>query len=217
MARREDVLVVGLGRFGTALARELVALDYAVLAVDSRATQVQECATWLPHVVQADATSIDAMRQVGAAEFHTAIVSIGDSIEASVLAVSVMIDLGIPRVWAKAITSAHGRILERVGAHRVIFPERDMGVRVAHMLAGQTIEYVKLDAGFALAELPAPSVLVGKTLSESAVRRVHDVNVVAVKPQGGDFTYAEAATLIQPGDIVVVTGRVPSVERFTRL
>jgi trk system potassium uptake protein TrkA len=211
------VLVLGLGRFGTALARELDALDYAVLAVDARPQSVQECSTWLPHVVEADATSIDAMRQIGADEFDTAVIAIGDSIEGSVLATSVMIDLGVKRIWAKAITSAHGRILERVGAHRVIFPERDMGVRVAHMLVGRTLEYVKLDAGFALAEVPAPSALIGKTLAESAVRRVHDVNVVAVKPVGGEFTYAEAATQIRDGDIVVVTGRVASVERFARL
>lgn len=217
MARREDVLVLGLGRFGTALARELAELDYGVLAVDARPESVQECSTWLPHVVQADATSIDAMRQIGAQEFDTAVIAIGDSIEASVLATSVMIDLGLKRIWAKAITSAHGRILERVGAHRVVFPERDMGVRVAHMLVGRTMEYVQLDAGFALAEVPAPPVLIGKTLAESAVRRVHDVNVVAVKPAAGEFTYAEAATPIRDGDIIVVTGRVASIERFLRL
>jgi trk system potassium uptake protein TrkA len=217
LARHDDVLVLGLGRFGTAVARELVELGYAVLAVDARPERVQDCSIWLQHVVQSDATSIDAMRELGAEEFDTAVIAIGNSIEASVLATSVMIDLGIERIWAKAITSAHGRILERVGAHRVVFPERDMGARVAHMLVGRTMEYVKLDAGFALAELPAPAVLVGRTLSESAVRRVHDVNVVAVKPSGADFTYAEAATVIREGDIVVVTGRVPSVESFLRL
>lgn len=216
MARDNEVLVVGLGRFGTALARSLVAQGYRVLGVDGDAETVQECAQWLTHVVEVDATNHNAMRQLGAHEFEQAVVAIGTDIESSILATSLLVDFGVDRVWAKAITRAHGRILERVGAHRVVFPERDMGERVAHQLIGRTIDYVQLDDGFALLELPAPKPLHGKTLLGAEVRKTYGVTVVCLKPAGGAFTFATADTLINDGDILVVAGDTRKVEAFAR-
>jgi trk system potassium uptake protein TrkA len=217
LARENDVLVIGLGRFGGALARSLTELGYSVLGVDSDAELVQQCSQWLTHVVQADATSADAMRQLGAPEFGTAVVAIGTDIESSVLATALVVDLGIDRVWAKAITRAHGRILERVGAHRVVFPERDMGVRVAHMLIGRTIDYIQLDEGFALLERPTPRELHGQTLEGAEVRKQYGVTVVCVKPEGGAWTFATADTVVGEHDVLVVAGDTQLVERFARL
>lgn len=217
MAREDEVLVVGLGRFGTALSRSLVEQGYRVLGVDGDAETVQECSQWLTHVVEVDATNHNAMRQIGAHEFQSAVVAIGTDVEASILATALLVDFGIARVWAKAITRAHGRILDRVGAHRVVFPERDMGERVAHWLVGRAIDYVQLDEGFALLELPAPRVLHGKTLVGAEVRKKFDVTVVCVKPVDGPFTFATADTLIGDGDILVIAGDTRRVEAFAKL
>ncbi len=213
----QEVVVLGLGRFGGALARELMGLEYQVLGVDSDEKLVQMHSRFLTHAVVADATSGDAMRQLDIQDYRTAVVAIGTDIEASILATSLMVDLGLERVWAKAITRAHGKILERVGAHRVVFPERDMGMRVAHLLGGHTLDYIQLDTGFALVETPAPADLIGKTLAAAEVRRRYGITVVCVKPAGESFTYATAETVVNEGDILVVAGETRRAEAFAEL
>ena len=218
MGRYEgEFLVIGLGRFGGGLATTLAELGHDVLGVDVDPKLVQSFANVLTHVVEADSTDMDAMRQVGAGDFTTAVVAIGTEIEASILTTSVLVDLGVPKIVAKAVTEAHGTILKRVGAHRVIFPERDMGVRVGHSLAGAMIDYFQLDPGFALVETTAPRVIVGKTLAEAEVRRRYGITVVCVKPEGGSFTYATPDTVVQEGDILVVAGETARAEAFGEL
>lgn len=217
MARRGEFLVCGLGRFGGALARELMQLGHDVLGVDADAKSVQDYATELTHVVQADTTDEAAMRELGASEFQTAIVAIGTDLEASILTTSVLVDLRIPKIVAKAITRPHGTILERVGAHRVVFPERDMGIRVAHTVTGRTIDFIQLDPGFALVETTAPNEIVGKTLAEAEVRRRYGITVVCIKPFDGTFTYATPDTVVKDGDILVVAGETRHAETFAEL
>ena len=211
------VLVVGLGRFGSALANTLVGLDVEVLAVDFDAARVQEHAQQLTHVVQADSTSIHALRQLGATEVETAVVCIGTDVEASVLTAAALVDLAIPKIWAKAITEAHGRILERVGCHRVVFPEADMGSRVAHLLSGSMLEYIALDEHFALVETAVPRSLLGARLGESGIRARFAVTVVCIKKLGQSFTYATADTLLEDDDLIVVAGHTLDVHRFAAL
>jgi trk system potassium uptake protein TrkA len=217
LAKEHEYLVCGLGRFGGALARELMTLGHEVLGVDADAKAVQEHAGVLTHVVEADTTDPAALREVGAAEFGTAIVAIGTDVEASILTTSALSDLDVRRIVAKAVTAAHGKILERVGAHRVVFPERDMGVRVAHTVTGRTIDYVQLDPGFALVETTAPREVVGKTLAQAEVRRRYGITVVCVKPEGGTFTYATPDTVVNEGDILVVAGETKHAEKFSDL
>jgi trk system potassium uptake protein TrkA len=217
LARRGEFLVCGLGRFGGALARELMQLGHDVLGVDADAKSVQDYATELTHVVQADTTDEAAMRELGASEFQTAIVAIGTDLEASILTTSVLVDLRIPKIVAKAITRPHGTILERVGAHRVVFPERDMGIRVAHTVTGRTIDFIQLDPGFALVETTAPNEIVGKTLAEAEVRRRYGITVVCIKPFDGTFTYATPDTVVKDGDILVVAGETRHAETFAEL
>jgi trk/ktr system potassium uptake protein len=216
MAHRQFI-VIGLGRFGGGLAETLVGLGHEVLGVDADPKTVQDFAGMLTHVVEADSTSEAAMRQLGAGEFETAVVAIGTDIEASILTTSVLADLGAPRIVAKAVTAAHGRILERVGAHRVVFPERDMGIRVGHSLAGSMLDYFELDPGFAIVETTVPRALVGKTLAEAEVRQRYGVTVVYVKPAGGSFTYATPDTVAREGDILVVAGEKARAEAFGEL
>jgi trk system potassium uptake protein TrkA len=213
----DGVLVVGLGRFGTALAETLMDLGHQVLGVDSDAGNVQRNADRLTHVVQADGTDDEVMRQLGAGEFGRAVVGIGTDLEASILTTSVLADLKVPDIWAKAITVAHGRILERVGAHHVVFPEHDMGRRVAHLVTGRMIEFVQLDEGFALVELKPPKQIVGRSLGEAEVRARYGITVVCIKPVGGSFTYATPETVPRPDDILVVAGETDRVEGFAEL
>jgi trk system potassium uptake protein len=213
----DPVLVVGLGRFGGALARTLVELGHEVLAVDGDPGRVQDHAGLLTSVVEADSTSEAAMRQLGAGDFRRAVVAIGSDVEASILSVGVLADLGIRHITAKAVTTAHGRILERVGAHHVVFPEADMGERVAHMVTGRMLDYVQLDDTFALVETVAPSELVGKTLAEAHLRSRHEVSVVCIKQPGGAFTYAVADTRVEQGALLVAAGPREHVERFAQL
>jgi trk system potassium uptake protein TrkA len=213
----EPVLVVGLGRFGASLAETLVDLGHEVRAVDGDAHRVQHFSGRLTSVVETDSTSEEAMRQVGAHEFDRAVVAIGSDIEASILSVGVLVDLGIREIWAKAVTQAHGRILQRVGATTVVFPEHQMGERVAHMVTGRMVDYVELDEAFALVETVAPRDVVGRTLGEAQVRDRHGVTVVCIKPQGGSFTYATADTHVAEGDLLVVAGERDRAETFARL
>ncbi len=210
-----EIIVIGLGRFGSSLAKTLVELGYEVLGVDSNEDIVQEHTGSLTHVVQADTTNERALRQIGAADAVTAVVCIGTGIEASVLTTSALVDLGIKNVWAKAITEPHGRILQRVGAHHVVFPEAEIGTRVAHLVTGQMLEFLALDENFVIAELIAPDELIGVPLGESDLRSKYKVTVVCVKPDRGQFTYAGRDTVLGKSDLIVIAGHRADVERFT--
>ena len=212
-----EIAVIGLGRFGSALARTLIHLGHEVLGVDFDADIVQEHAADLTHVAQADSTHIATLRQLGVGDFATAVVGIGGDIEASILTAAALVDLGIPNIWAKAITEAHGRILERVGTRHVVFPEHEMGERVAHLVTGRMLDYIELDANFALVETSPPSDMVGKTLGESGVRAKYGVTVVCIKPEGQPFTYATADTVVAAKEILLVAGENKHDERFADL
>jgi trk system potassium uptake protein len=209
-----EILVIGLGRFGSSVARTLIGMGYEVLGVDFDADTVQEHADMLTHVVQADTTNERALRQIGAADVRTAVVCIGTDIESSVLTTVTLADLGIPNIWAKAITESHGKILERVGAHHVVFPEADMGARVAHLLTGSALEYVELGDDFVLVETAAPPVALGVALGDAGLRAKYAVTVVCVKHPGEPFTYAARETVLQPDDLIVVAGHRADVDRF---
>jgi trk system potassium uptake protein TrkA len=209
------VLVVGLGRYGTALALELVRRGTEVLAIDNRSRVVESLAGRLTHVVTADATDPEALQQLNAAEYYRAVVAIGTDVEGSVLATSLLSELGIEDIWAKAISAQHGRILERVGAHHVVFPENDMGERTAHLVAGRMLDYVEIDKNFAMIQTTPSRDFVGVPLGETRLRSKYGVTIVAVKSQGEDFTYATADTVLTYDDTIAVVGKTEDIERFT--
>lgn len=208
------VLVIGLGRFGASLALTLEELGTDVLAMDTSAELVQDYSGHLTHVVQADATNMDALQQVGAGDFSAAVVGVGTSIEASVLITANLVDLGRPVIWAKAISQSHGKILERIGAHHVVFPEKDAGQRVAHLVNGRLIDFIEFDDGFAIVKMRPPQEIVGLTLAESDIRAKYGVTVVGVKSPGRDFTYATPETRVSQHDLVIVSGHTDLIERF---
>ncbi|MEO8330061.1 MAG: TrkA family potassium uptake protein [Candidatus Nanopelagicales bacterium] len=210
------VLVIGLGRFGAAVARTLMDNDQEVMAIDSDLARVQYYADDLTHVVQVDSTDEDALQQVGVREFERAVVAIGSGIEASVLTTGLLVDFKIAQIWAKAVSRDHGRILERIGAHHVIYPEADMGERVAHLVSGEMLDYIEFDDEFALAKLVAPSSLGSEPLGTLGLRAKYGVTVVGVKEPGQTFTYADRDTVIEPGALIAVAGTRQAVDRFAQ-
>ncbi|MGO1523818.1 MAG: potassium channel family protein, partial [Nesterenkonia sp.] len=177
-SHNRPVLVVGMGRFGIALAEQLVTQNKEVLTVDRDRTLVQKYADAFTHTIEADATDIDALRQLGAEEFASAVVGVGTSIESSVLIAANLVDLGVSQVWAKAINPTHGKILTRIGCHHVIYPEHDAGVRAAHLVSGQMMDFIKFDDDFAIVKMRPPKALQGKTIDQSQPRKHHKVNIV---------------------------------------
>jgi trk system potassium uptake protein TrkA len=211
------VLVIGLGRFGAATAGQLDRLDREVLAVDADEGLVQKWSERVTHAVQADARSIDALRQIGAQEFSIAVVAVGSSIEASVLITANLVDLKIPQIWAKAISQSHGKILSRIGANHVIYPEAEAGERVAHLVSGRMIDFIEFDDDFALVKMYPPKPIRGIPLAESQVRRKFGITVVGVKSPGKDFTYATPETIISNHDLIIVSGNSGDIEKFASL
>lgn len=214
-ADRSGVLIVGLGRFGEALARGLLEQGIEVLAVDFDEDIVQRLSGEIPNVVQADGTSARALRQVGAEQFTRAVVAIATNIEASVLATLALIDdLKIPTVWAKALSMEHAKILERVGVQRVIQPENDMGQRTARSIARRVTDYFHVEDDFALVEMEAPDRYVGRPMGEMGIRAKYGVTIVSIKPPGGEFQHADQTTVLQPGQLILLAGKPANLDRF---
>ncbi|AVG23288.1 K+ uptake system, peripheral membrane protein, TrkA [Pontimonas salivibrio] len=217
IAHDAPVLVLGLGRFGAATAGELDKLGRDVLAVDADPLLVQKWADRVRHTAVLDARDMNALQQIGAADFSVAIVAVGSSIEASVLITTNLVDLKVPQIWAKAISEAHGKILTRIGAHRVIYPEREAGERVAHLVSGRMIDFIRFDDDFALVKMYPPKPIRGKTLTESGVRTKYNITVVGVKSPGKPFTYATENTVVTNHDLIIVSGSNEDIERFAAL
>jgi trk system potassium uptake protein TrkA len=217
IAHDAPVLVLGLGRFGAATAGELDKLGRDVLAVDADPLLVQKWADRVRHTAVLDARDMNALQQIGAADFSVAVVAVGSSIEASVLITTNLVDLKVPQIWAKAISEAHGKILTRIGAHRVIYPEREAGERVAHLVSGRMIDFIRFDDDFALVKMYPPKPIRGKTLTESGVRTKYNITVVGVKSPGKPFTYATENTVVTNHDLIIVSGSNEDIERFAAL
>ena len=211
------VLVIGLGRFGAATAGQLQRLGREVLAVDDDASLVQKWADRVTHAVQADARSLDALRQIGADEFSIAVVATGSSIESSVLITANLVDLKVPQIWSKAISQSHGKILARIGANHVIYPEAEAGERVAHLVSGRMIDFIEFDDDFVLVKMYPPKPIRGLSLTDSQVRTKYNITVVGVKSPGKPFTYATEQTVVSNHDLIIVSGTESDIDRFASL
>jgi len=210
-------MVIGLGQFGGAVSRTLERMGHEVLAVDIDPALVQEFAGELTKVVEADATDTTTLEQLGAKDFDSAVVGIGTNIEASVLIVLALSDLGLKNIWAKATNEKHARILERTGAAHVVFPEQRMGERVAHLINERLLDFIAFGDEFAIARLIAPEPLLGLPLVTSQCRKKYDVTVVGVKREGENFIHAVPDTIIFPGDELVVSGKIHDLEAFSAM
>jgi trk system potassium uptake protein TrkA len=211
------VIVIGMGRFGESLARELMASGTEVMGIDADEKIIQKMAGVLTHVVVADATDEEALRQLGVHEFERVVVGIGQNLEASILTCSVLQAMGIKDVWGKAISAAHGKILSQLGVQHVVRPEHDTGRRVAHLVAGRMLDYIEFDDGFAIVKMRPPKCVLDEPLAQSKVRTKYGVTIVGVKREGEDFTHATQDTVVHDGDLIIVSGARSKVEDFSEM
>lgn len=217
IAEADSVVVIGLGRFGTSLALELMAAGTEVLGIDVDEDLVQTLNGKLTHVVRADSTNEEALRQLAVHEFDRAVVAIGDDIQASILTTSLLLRFGIPNIWAKAVSDAHGRIFDQLGVQHVIYPEKDMGRRVAHLVRGSALDYIEIDRNFAIVKMSPNSHVLGIRLGESEVRTRFGVTVLAYKRGDGVWHNTNLDTVLREGEMMLVSGPIAKAEAFGQL
>ncbi|MBK9476341.1 MAG: TrkA family potassium uptake protein [Tetrasphaera sp.] len=215
MAEVGGVVVIGLGRFGKSLALELERDGVEVLGIDTDPRRVQSLAGRITHVVEADSTDLEAMRQLSVQDFDRAVIAIGTDLEASVLSAFVLKTLGSTTSGGKATSESMARILEQVGVGHVVRPEHDMGRRVAHLVRGKMLDYIEFDDGYAIVKTVPPKAITGMPLGESGVRTKYGVTIVGIKTPGQDFTHATPETVVSAGDLVIVSGERVKVETFS--
>lgn len=213
-------LVVGLGRFGTAVATELCALGNEVLAMDIREDRVQAIAAQVTHAVTADARDPEVLRALAVRNFECAVVAVASDVGTSALIALNLKEIGVSRVVCKAQSHTHRRVLEKIGADRVVFPEHEMGSKLARSLSFSNIlNFIELSEDDSIVEIPAPSAWVGHTLRELDVRNTLGVNIIALRQnKGGKLTIAPGAdAVIQPEAMVVALGKDKNVNRLQKL
>lgn len=217
IAEADSVAVIGLGRFGRAIAFELMATGTEVLGIDTDEDIVQSLNGELTQVVRADTTKEEVLRQLGVDEFDRVVVSIGSDVQASILTTSILLRMQIPHLWAKAVSDAHGQILTQLGVAHVIYPEKDMGRRVAHLVRGAALDYIEVDSDYAIVKMGPNHVVEGKRLGDTNLRQQYGVTVMAVRRKDAEWCNAEADSVIEPGDTILVAGPIKKAEAFGQL
>ncbi len=213
-ARRKQFLVAGLGLFGTSVALTLQQMGYEVYTLDSEEGLVQDLSTQLNYVVCGDASDKKTLQSLPLEDIDVAVVAIGN-VERNMMCTMLLKELGIKQVVAKAINNLHGAMLNKIGADKVVYAERDMGERVAHnLISAGVMDYIELSSEISVMSLAIPTEFVGKNLIEADLRRRYDVNVVAIKRDGRTIVNPKAQEVFQPEDEIIVLGTHEGVKRM---
>jgi trk system potassium uptake protein len=206
--------VIGCGRFGSAVAKTLYKNGYDVLAIDENPDIIQYISEHVTHSASLDVKDENALKAVGMRNIDVAIIAIGSEIKASIMATLVVKELGVKYVVAKAQDELHAKVLYKIGADRVIFPERDMGVRLAYNLTSTNIlDYIELAPDYSIMEIVAPDRWINKTLQETDVRAKYGISVLAIKHGEAITVSPKAQEVIQRGDVLVVVGANEDLQR----
>ena len=211
---QDDVLVIGLGRFGAEAALGLQRLGHKVVAIEKNAEVAGSFTDQLNRVIVGDSCHPQIMEACRVTAFKFAVIGIGSAVEASVLTAGSLIDAGIPSIWAKAVSFEHARILERIGVQHVVRPEVDSGRRVAHLVNGRLLDYIEFDDGYAIVKMTPPRETIGFTLAQSAIRSRYGVTVVGVKAPGEDFAHAVPETKVAAHHTLIVSGPSDLLEQL---
>lgn len=210
--------IIGLGRFGSNMAKALHKMGYEVLAVDKNPQKVQDISEDVTHVIQADATDENALRAMGILNFDAVVVAIGEDIQSNILTTLQLKEIGVPYIVATAQNSLHAKLLEKIGADRVVAPERDMARRVAYNLASTNVmDYIELSPKFSIVEITVPKSFQNKTLAESNVRAKYGINIVAIKRDDHLIISPLPSEQLRENDIAVVVGSNESINRLEEL
>lgn len=214
----KSYVVVGLGRFGSAAARELHALGCEVLAMDVKSEYVQQVANNVTHAVVGDGQDKEVLRALDVGDFDCGIVAIGDDLAASVLITMNLKELGVKHLVCKAHDDTHRRVLEKLGADRVVIPEQEHAARLARSLASRNVlDYIELSEDYGIAEVPAPGIWNGKSLKDLNVRAKLGLNIIAVRRGGSIHVSPTADFVMEDGDVVVVLGDNEHLEKVQKL
>ncbi len=214
----KQFVVIGLGSFGFSLAQDLAEKGFEVLAIDVDETRVQNISDIVTHAVEADATDEDVLKTLGVGDFDVAVVSIGDNIHANILATMIIKDLGVPYVISKAQNSLHGKVLKKVGADRVVFPEREMGKRIAqNLMSTNVLDYLEFAPDYRVVEIVATDNMIGKTLADLQLRSKYDINVMAIRREDEINLNPGAEDEILEDDILVVMGKNENIDKVKDL
>ncbi len=207
--------IIGLGRFGSSIAKALYDLNYDVMAIDLDSERIQENINTVTHAVQADTTDEVALKSLGISNFNVVVVAIGQNIQASILTTLILKEMGIKTVVVKAQNKLHAKVLYKIGATKVIFPERDMGVRVAHNLVTPNIlDFIELSDEYSIVEIISSEGMANKTLIELNVRARFGVNIMALKNKSYINVAPSANDIIRKGDIMVLIGHNKDLRKF---
>ncbi|WEG12078.1 TrkA family potassium uptake protein [Pullulanibacillus sp. KACC 23026] len=220
MSKKENpqFAVFGLGRFGGSLVTELSNHGVEVLAVDNDLEKVEEYAQIATHALQANTIEEHVLKSIGIRNFDYVIVSFGDNLQESILTTLLLKEMGVKKVWVKAQNDYHHRVLEKIGADRIIHPERDMAKRIAHhIVSDKILDFIELSNEFSIAEIRATTKVANHTLTELDTRAKFGCNIVAIKNPQQIIVSPSADQQIQEDDILVVIGHNKDIERFEKL
>ncbi|SHK12889.1 potassium channel family protein [Paramaledivibacter caminithermalis] len=214
---KKQFVIIGCGRFGSSVAKTLYSMGHEVLVIDRNEEIIQAVAEQVTHAVQADATDENSIKSLGIRNFDVAVVTIGSNIQSSILVTLMIKELGVEYVVAKAQNELHAKVLYKIGADRVVFPEREMGVRVAHNLVSSNImDYIELAPDYSIVEIATLHEWIGKSLRELDMRSRYGINVMAIK-RGPNIDISPMATdSIEEGDVLVVIGHNDDIQKIER-
>ncbi len=215
---KRQFVVIGCGRFGTSVAMKLNELGSEVMVVDNNEEIIQDISEYVTHAVQADATDENTIRSLGIRNFDVAVVTIGSDIQSSILITLMCKELGVKHVVAKAQNELHAKVLYKIGADRVVFPEREMGIRIAKNLVYENVlDYVELDPRYGIAEIYAPDDWVGKSIRQLDLRSKYHINVLGLK-QGADLNVQfDPESQLTEGTVLVVIGSNTDINKLEKL
>ena len=210
-----QVAVIGLGRFGKSVAKTLTELGCDVLAIDSDMKKVEAVSNVVTHSVQADATDEESLRALGLHNFDAVVLATGSFIQASILSALIIKEMGIKQVVAKASSELHRKALEKIGVNKIVYPERDSGIKLAHsMMSMNLVEYLEISSEYQIAEVIIQGAFHGKTLKEADIRNCYGVNVLAIREGDKLNVSPQADDILHEGDMLVVLGNTRDLRNF---
>lgn len=227
----EQIAVIGLGTFGIAVAKELSKKGVQVLVIDTNEQKIQEISSSVTHAVVADSTDEKSMRELGISDFSSVVIAIGDNREASILTTLILKEIGVKDIVVKGLDDLHAKVLQKIGADRIVFPERDMGEKLAEMLVSPNIiEKIELSPEYNMAEVIAPNSFIDKTIKDIDVRAKYKLHIIGIKRKepyvkdDGDTDFKEelliapaATEILQDGDVLVIIGTYADIDKVKKL